>query len=112
MANLNRGELDGRRILKRETIDMMWRPVVDAFAVKEGVLKEGISWFSKEDGGHRFVLHAGGDVGFESLLVLAPDDSFAVIGMTNRGDDTGTPLNALVNAAIRIMLGRDPFPEK
>ena len=104
MANLNGGELDGRRILKRETLDTMWRPVIDA-----PTSKVGLSWFTKEDRGHRFVLHAGGDVGFESLLVLAPDDSFAVIGMINRGDDAATPLNGFVNAAVRIMLGRDPF---
>jgi CubicO group peptidase (beta-lactamase class C family) len=107
MANLNGGELDGQRILTRETLALMWRPVADA-----PNSKVGISWFTKESNGHRFVLHAGGDVGFESLLILAPDDGFGVIGMTNRGDDAGTPLNAMVNAAIRIMLGRDPFAKK
>jgi len=52
IANLNRGELDDKRILKRETIDLMWRPVVDALG-----MKEGISWFTTEKQGHRFVLH-------------------------------------------------------
>jgi CubicO group peptidase (beta-lactamase class C family) len=107
IANLNGGELDGKRILERETLALMWRPVIDA-----PTSKVGISWFTKEDHGHRFVLHAGGDVGFESLLVLAPDDSFAVIGMTNLGVDKGTPLNSYVNAAIRIVFGREAFPKK
>src|SRR5215471_7921933 len=74
IANLNRGELDGARILKPETVETMWKPVVSASAK----MREGISWFIAEDEGHRFVLHSGGDVGFESLLVLAPDDAIAV----------------------------------
>ncbi len=106
IANLNGGELDGKRMLKRETLDTMWRPVIDA-----PTSRVGLSWFTKEDRGHRFVLCAGADVGFESLVVLAPDDAFAVIGMINRGDDSTTPLNGFVNAAIRIVLGRDPFPK-
>src|SRR5438552_6505854 len=100
IANLNHGELDGQRILKRETIDSMWRPVVDAFN-----LKEGISWFTTEKQGHRLVLHSGGDVGFESLVMLAPDDALAVVAMSNFAANDKTYLNDFVNAALRIMLG-------
>jgi len=99
MANLNRGELEGQRILKRETIERMWQPVTDAFN-----LKEGISWFVKEQEGHRFVLHSGGDVGFQSLLVLAPDDGMAVVMMTNT-DSENAHLDDFASAAMRIMLG-------
>ena len=100
IANMNRGELDGKRILKHETIDLMWRPVVDALR-----MKEGISWFTTEKQGHRLVLHSGGDVGFESLLILAPEDSVAVIAMSNFAASDKTYLNDFVNAAMRIMLG-------
>jgi CubicO group peptidase (beta-lactamase class C family) len=98
MANLNRGELDGQRILKRETIEKMWQPVTDAFN-----LKEGISWFVTEQRGHRLVVHSGGDVGFESLLVLAPDDGVGIVAMTNIGAEN-THLNDFVSEAMRIML--------
>jgi CubicO group peptidase (beta-lactamase class C family) len=100
MANLNRGELNGRRILKRETIDTMWRPVTDAFN-----LKEGISWFTTEQQGHRYVLHSGGDVGFESLVMLAPDDGVAVISMTNFASQNKNYLEDFTSGAMRIMLG-------
>src|SRR5213080_4608016 len=103
IANLNHGELDGQRILKRETIDSMWRPVVDAFN-----LKEGISWFTTEKQGHRLVLHSGGDVGFESLLILAPEDSVAVITMSNFAAADKTYLNDFVSGALRIMLDLKP----
>ena len=106
IANLNHGELDGQRILKRETAESMWRPVVAAFN-----LKEGISWFITEKQGHRFVLHSGGDVGFESLVVLAPDDGVAVVAMSNFAATDKTYLNDFVNAALRIMLGLEqPSP--
>src|SRR5215813_5501082 len=78
LANLNHGELEGQRILKRETAESMWQPVVNAFN-----MKEGISWFTTVLQGHRLVMHDGGDVGFESRLMLAPDDSVAVIAMAN-----------------------------
>ncbi len=100
IANLNRGELDGKRILKRETVDAMWRPVVDALS-----MKEGISWFTTDKQGHRFVLHSGGDVGFESLVVLAPEDGVAVVGMSNFAASDKNYLNDFVNGAMRIMLG-------
>ena len=102
IANINHGELDGQRILKRETAESMWRPVVDAFS-----MKEGMAWFIADLQGHRLVLHSGGDTGFESRLLLAPDDAVAVIGMTN--SQLGTHyLQQFTNAALKIMLGLQP----
>src|SRR5438477_3939616 len=103
IANMNRGELDGKRILKHETIDLMWRPIADALR-----MKEGISWFTTEKQGHRLVLHSGGDVGFESLLILAPEDSVAVIAMSNFAAADKTYLNDFVSGALRIMLDLKP----
>src|SRR5205823_872917 len=100
MANLNHGELDGQRILKRETAESMWRPVVDALG-----MKEGISWFSTVKQDHRFVLHSGGDVGFESLVILAPDDAVAVVAMSNFASSDSNYIEQFVNGAMRIMLG-------
>src|SRR2546429_3641049 len=100
IANLNHGELDGKRILKPETIDSMWRPVVDALS-----MKEGISWFTTEKQGHRLVLHSGGAVGFDSLVVLAPEDGVAIIAMSNFAASDKTYVNDFVSGAMRIMLG-------
>ena len=103
IANLNHGELNGKRILKQETAESMWRPVTDALG-----MKEGISWFSTDVQGHHLVLHSGGDVGFESLLILAPDDSVAVVAMSNFEAPNNHDLNDFVNVALRIMLGVKP----
>jgi|GEM_PF-510533 len=106
IAHLNHGELDGQRILKRETVDSMWRPVVDALS-----MKEGISWFTTEKQGHRFVLHSGGDVGFESLVMLAPDDEVAVVAMSNFAANDHDYVNKFVSGAMRIMLDLKESPE-
>ncbi len=99
IANLNHGELDGKRILKQETAESMWQPVADALG-----MKEGISWFSTDIQGHHLVLHSGGDVGFQSLVILAPDDSVAVVAMMNFGGE-GDHIGEFVKTALRIMLG-------
>lgn len=102
IANLNHGALNGRHILKSETAGSMWRPVVDALD-----MKEGFAWFTTENGGHHFVLHSGGDVGFESLVVLAPDDSVGVVAMSNFASSDHDYVEEFVNLAVRITLGVD-----
>src|ERR1051326_167041 len=101
IANLNHGELDGQRIFKRETAESMWQPIADAFNMKEGV-----SWFLADLQGHRLVMQDGGDVGFESRLILAPEDSLAVIAMTN--SDVGDYLRQATETALRVMLSLKP----
>jgi CubicO group peptidase (beta-lactamase class C family) len=67
MANMNRGELDGKRILKASTYDVMWKPAGGQFK------QVGVSWFLGEHRGSRTVSHGGGDTGFRSNLMMVPD---------------------------------------
>ena len=84
IANLNRGELDGHRILKTSTYDLMWKPYDKAEDMtKDGKTSVGISWFLKEIEGEKAVWHNGGDDGFLARLVLFPDRKIAVFYMTN-----------------------------
>jgi CubicO group peptidase (beta-lactamase class C family) len=94
--NLNRGELDGRRILKPESYDRLWNNERDMFeslrarAAAAGVpmpyeyFHQGLSWFVLGWKGHRLVNHSGGDRGFRTDLYIAPDDSVAVVVMANQ----------------------------
>ena len=50
-ANLNRGELDGHRILKDSTYDLMWKGS-DAFRN----MRVGISWFLTNHKGQQVVM--------------------------------------------------------
>jgi CubicO group peptidase (beta-lactamase class C family) len=101
MANLNRGELDGKRILKPSTYDLMWKPAGEQWQ------QIGISWFLRKHKEYRVVTHSGGDVGFVSNLVLIPDKSIAVVMMSNFNR---APLAVLTDAALDVALGLKPDP--
>jgi CubicO group peptidase (beta-lactamase class C family) len=101
MANLNRGELEGKRILKDFTYDIMWKPAGDQWQ------HIGISWFLGEYRGHRTISHSGGDTGFLSNLVMIPDRSIAVVVMANSDRED---LRPVTNAALDVALGFKPAP--
>ena len=52
LANLNCGELDGRRILQAATYDALWAPVVQTSMQGARI---GLSWFVGERAGHRTI---------------------------------------------------------
>ncbi len=79
MANMNRGELDGKRILKASTYDVMWKPA----SAGSAPAPVGISWFVGEINGQKAISHNGGDDGFLTRLVMFPDKKLAFVYMTN-----------------------------
>ena len=79
MANLNRGELDGHRILKDSTYDVMWKQ----YAKRTEAVGVGISWFLADLHGQKAVIHNGGDDGFMTRLVLFPERRAALVYMLN-----------------------------
>ncbi len=101
MANMNRGELDGKRILKASTYELMWKPAGEQFH------QVGISWFLNKYRDHAVVTHSGGDTGFVSNLVLLPDEKIAVVMMSNYDR---APLRAITAAALDVALGLKPDP--
>jgi tetratricopeptide (TPR) repeat protein len=99
LANLRRGELDGQRILKASSYDVMWKPTGDP---KRPV---AISWFQADNHGHRTISHGGGDVGYRGLVLLLPDDGMALVIMIN---SDAVPGSDLADAAINAILGQPP----
>ena len=96
LVNLNRGELDGKRILKDSTYDLLWKPTAEVEFCRGGPCRKpgssvGISWFLEEKDGRLIVSHGGGDDGFISAFVLIPSRKFAFVMMTN-SDSAGIPL--------------------
>jgi CubicO group peptidase (beta-lactamase class C family) len=102
MANLNRGELDGQRILKHSTYDQMWKPAAEIGRQGGHV---GISWFLEESKGEHLVVHAGGDDGFLSYVCLCPNRRIGMVIMTNC--DYGPPMRRIVETTISTALGRE-----
>jgi CubicO group peptidase (beta-lactamase class C family) len=80
LVNLNRGEPDGRRILKGATYDVLWKR---AAPVPGRNWHVGISWFLAESGGEEIVMHSGGDDGLTTHLAFAPRRKDGVVMMAN-----------------------------
>ncbi len=97
IANLNRGTLDGNRILAEASYDQMWQTT----AKVAGMRSMGLGWFLYEKDGRTLVLHGGSDLGFASLLVLAPEEKMAVILMANKH---GANLRGIGEKAIAVAL--------
>lgn len=105
LANLNHGELDGRRILNEQTYDIMWKPA-HKLRDSDGV---GISWFLGEYRGQATVSHGGGDTGYATFLVLLLEKKIAVVFMANC-DWAGKGRGQIAHAALDVALGLKPQP--
>jgi CubicO group peptidase (beta-lactamase class C family) len=112
VANLNRGELRGKRILRSKTYDAMWKPARELDdAVGGSGTSVGLGWFLKSYRGNLLVTHSGGDTGFLSDLALLPEKGIAVVWMSNCDWIDSGPLNGPVTyAALDVALGLRPQP--
>jgi Beta-lactamase len=110
IANLNRGELEGHRIVQASTHDMMWRPAHQLDGPGRGgqVSAVGISWWLGVYRGTRMISHEGGDTGYRTDMVLLPDKRIAVVWMENA--DWATNDDSLMRAALDVALGVTPAP--
>lgn len=104
LANLNRGELEGNRILNPASYELLWNPTGSM-----GNVQVGLSWFLGEHNGHRTVSHSGGDTGFASNLVLVPALKLSVVVMINLLSASELTLRVSA-AALDLLMGRDPAP--
>ena len=101
LANLNRGELNGRRILRAESYDLLWTPTTDTSRDGSQV---GLSWFLGEHAGHRMVSHGGGDTGFRSYILLLPDNGIGIVLASNWEK---TERDAIVSGILDLVLDSD-----
>ena len=99
LVHMNRGELEGRRILKASTYDEMWRPAGESFQ------QIGLGWFLWKRGAERVAGHNGSDAGFVADMELLPERGIGVIVLCNL--DHG-PYRPLMLAALDAALGKTP----
>lgn len=86
LASLNRGTLDGKQILKKSSYDVMWKlPVKSGDGGEEfpNGGQMGGGWFRWNYKNHQIVGHGGAELGFNSFLVLAPNESVGVVVLGN-----------------------------
>ena len=84
--------LGGPGPLSRDSIQEMQQPQI---AAPGG--SYGLGWFLRQSGGRRIVEHPGSVAGFESLLLLVPDERFGFAALSN---------SSRGSAAIRDLLER------
>ena len=89
-VHVNRGELDGVRILQAESYDTLWNKEAptgmdEYFGAWSGGY--GLGWSVGEDGGHFLAGHPGGSAGQNIGYQLAPDDNLGVTVLANWGTE-------------------------
>jgi CubicO group peptidase (beta-lactamase class C family) len=104
IANMSRGELEGRRILDPSSYELLWEPAVEA-GVRDGrPVHVGLSWFLSDLAGHPTVSHGGRDIGYQANLVMVPDAGVAVIVLSNySGPDDA--VSEVTRLALGLALG-------
>ncbi len=101
IANMNRGEFRGKRILKAESYDHLWHRYVET---GEEIWGEavGLSWFFGTYGDHQVIHHGGSDPGFHAEFVLVPTRGDAVLVAAN---SNSAGIAAVTDAALDLLLG-------
>jgi CubicO group peptidase (beta-lactamase class C family) len=103
IANMNRGELEGRRILDESSYELLWAPAVEVGVRDYRLVHVGLSWFLSDYAGYQTVFHGGGDIGYRTHFVMVPDAGVAVIVLSNYwgpGDTVGEVSRLALHLAL------------
>jgi CubicO group peptidase (beta-lactamase class C family) len=104
IANMNKGILGGKRILKPESYDVLWEPA----KLNNGeAMRVGLSWFLRTYRGIDTVFHSGGDVGYRTFFVMMPEKKAAAVVLSNCDF---APTGNIAIAALFMALGLEPPP--
>ena len=101
-ALLDGGANEHGRILERATLATMFEPHYQPDPRIPGI---GLAFFRGEVGGHRTVGHDGILPGFNSALLLAPDDGVGVIAFTNGSSGAVSWLQVELDRLLRQLVG-------
>ncbi|MEM7530998.1 MAG: serine hydrolase domain-containing protein [Chloroflexota bacterium] len=94
--------LDGQRILRDASVETMWQ---QQFEIDEDEYM-GLGWFVEPyaDDTKRFVYHEGGDIGFLTNIAILPEESLAVIILSN---SALTPIWEIMDIALTAARGHE-----
>ena len=101
-ALLGGGANEHGRVLESATLATMFEPHYQPDARLPGM---GLGFFRAEAAGHRLVFHDGILPGFNSELLVAPDDGIGVIGLTNGSSGAFAWLAVELGRLLRELLG-------
>lgn len=109
--HLDKGEFEGQRLLSSGLIQQLQAPRVligPAEIADYGDVHYGLGFRSHRYRGERVVWHAGGWIGWNSLMTMLPDRGVGVAVFTNR-DLTLVP-DILANFVFDRTCGNEPIP--
>ncbi|NIM57490.1 MAG: serine hydrolase [Candidatus Aminicenantes bacterium] len=102
MANMNKGAFKGKKILKPESYDILWKPA----KLNNGETgRAGLSWFLRTYREIKTVSHGGGDVGYRTYFIMMPERSTAAVVLSNCDF---APTGDITIAALLTILGLEP----
>ncbi|HJS73942.1 MAG TPA: serine hydrolase domain-containing protein [Vicinamibacteria bacterium] len=110
---LGEGELEGRRILSRETVAEVWKPNIVYPMSREA--KElypsthfstyGLGWGLRDYRGRFLATHTGGIDGMLSQVLLAPEEELGIVVLTNTSPSGALAHGAVTNHVLDAYLG-------
>ena len=77
------------RLLKRESLEQMWKPVVLSSG-KPNIAGYGFGWMSNAVRGHRVIEHAGAWQGFSAHIARFVDEHLTIVVLANQADGDPT----------------------
>jgi CubicO group peptidase (beta-lactamase class C family) len=90
VASLNRGELNGERILEPSTHDELWKPTTPTMAGEGSDFKLiGLGWLLGDNVARPVRQFPGRDVGFHSQIYLAPEQNLGIVVLGNQWTGVG-----------------------
>jgi CubicO group peptidase (beta-lactamase class C family) len=105
-VNLNRGELNGTRILSEESYNLLWQPSVH-LSERTSI---GLGWVLSEHRGFSTVSHSGDDLGYTCDFKLIPEKKIGIVMASNY---MSTPISSMLDGVADILLGFEPeIPKK
>ncbi len=108
LASLKRGSFKGKQILQSDSYNLLWQVYMQT---GEEIWEEavGLGWFFGTYRGRRVIHHGGSDPGFESDIVLMPEEEAAVVVLANSNT---APIGSLTDACLDFLLGVEPQAPK
>ncbi len=103
--HLNKGQLSGANVLHDSSIDLMWKREFETNTNMTHNASVGLSWFSGDYKNHQCVGHSGSDRGFQSQLLLFPQDSLGLIVLINAYPSPAWVITATIIDALYNELG-------
>jgi CubicO group peptidase (beta-lactamase class C family) len=104
LVNLRRGNLKDQRILQPASYEQLWHPYKETGPSHPDEFA-GLSWFLDTYRGRRRIRHDGEDVGFQSDMILLPDQSLAVVVLANT---IPAPVARVAETILDHLLGLEP----